>query len=114
MAKSQAAGSHRSRVACGGGPTRDIVRRWPGSNASWVIDGVGFRVRATLWSGGGGVKDQIGFSAHGLPNEVTGQIEIQEVAQFIGAPEEIRTPDPQIRSLVLVHRGVAQAPIIVN
>jgi hypothetical protein len=83
MAKSQAAGSHRSRVACGGGPTRDIVRRWPGSNASWVIDGVGFRVRATLWSGDGGVKDQIGFSAHGLPNEVTGQIEIQEVANLL-------------------------------
>ena len=26
---------------------------------------------------------------------------IQETIDFIGAPEEIRTPDPQIRSLVL-------------
>ena len=38
MAKSRAPGSHRSRAACGGGPMRGIVRRWPGSNASWVID----------------------------------------------------------------------------
>jgi hypothetical protein len=29
---------HQSRAACGGGPTRDIVRRWPGSNVSSVID----------------------------------------------------------------------------
>jgi hypothetical protein len=27
--------------------------------------------------------------------------EIQKVRDFSGAPEEIRTPDPQIRSLIL-------------
>jgi len=35
------------------------------------------------------------------PDDFAGQIEIQESGYFIGAPEEIRTPDPQIRSLVL-------------
>ena len=36
--ESRAPGSRRSRAACGGGPTRGIVLRWPGSNASWAID----------------------------------------------------------------------------
>jgi hypothetical protein len=33
------------------------------------------------------------------PGDFLGQIELQEVPDFIGAPEEIRTPDPQIRSV---------------
>jgi hypothetical protein len=35
------------------------------------------------------------------PTLFSGEQVIAEVPNFIGAPEEIRTPDPQIRSLVL-------------
>ena len=34
------------------------------------------------------------------PGPFSGEQVIVEVTDFIGAPEEIRTPDPQIRSLV--------------
>jgi hypothetical protein len=36
-------------------------------------------------------------SAPGLPQWISGEIEMREVPDFPGAPEEIRTPDPQIR-----------------
>jgi hypothetical protein len=42
------------------------------------------------------------------PVRFLGRSKLQNGPGFIGAPEEIRTPDPQIRSLVLT---VAQAGI---
>jgi hypothetical protein len=42
------------------------------------------------------------------PKHFLGQIETLEAPNFIGAPEEIRTPDPQIRSLMLTCRGALQ------
>jgi hypothetical protein len=36
----------------------------------------------------------------GVPCPISERLASQEAPDFIGAPEEIRTPDPQIRSLV--------------
>jgi hypothetical protein len=38
-----------------------------------------------------------------LSTAFSGEQSIEEVQGFIGAPEEIRTPDPQIRSGVILH-----------
>src|SRR5262249_36958135 len=40
-------------------------------------------------------------SSQSLPRVICGEDTFSEVPDFIGAPEGIRTPDPQIRSLVL-------------
>jgi hypothetical protein len=43
----------------------------------------------------------MGFLPLVCPSQFLGQIEMREDLDLIGAPEEIRTPDPQIRSLRL-------------
>src|SRR5450759_2328774 len=40
-------------------------------------------------------------SSQSLPHDICGEDSFSEMLDFIGAPGEIRTPDPQIRSLVL-------------
>ena len=47
------------------------------------------------------IPPPMGFLPLVCPSEFLGQIEMREVPDFIGAPEDIRTPDPQIRSLAL-------------
>jgi hypothetical protein len=42
----------------------------------------------------------MGFLPLICPSAFLGQIEMREVPKLYGAPEEIRTPDPQICSLV--------------
>jgi hypothetical protein len=59
-------------------------------------------LRATVWSRRGRVSSiRLHFLPMVCPEAFAGQIEIRETADLSGAPEEIRTPDPQIRSLVL-------------
>src|SRR5450759_3695653 len=38
-------------------------------------------------------------SSQSLPHDICGEDSFSEMLDFIGAPGEIRTPDPQIRSL---------------
>jgi hypothetical protein len=51
-------------------------------------------------------------SSQSLPRSICGEDRFLEVPDFAGAPEEIRTPDPQIRSLVLYPAELrAQIPL---
>jgi hypothetical protein len=50
------------------------------------------------------------FCPWSAPNRFLGQIEMQEVPVFIGAPGRIRTSGPQIRSLVLYPAELSVRP----